>query len=128
MRDETTHESGHLRRLARLVFAIGPGRDRTAATSDGWLTLACGGGRVQAIDARDDPVTGRIVAEDTCWLFAVQDWRCRQPRRWRRQARRAWRAEARMLADKRTRLVAAAEGLSARRPPDRSFHAPKLPG
>jgi hypothetical protein len=81
-------------------------RPRTPSVDrEGWLLLASSGWYVRLSDVLDQPTTAVLAGEDTCWQFAVADWRDRRPRLWRLSARSAWRFEGRRLDTKRERLV-----------------------
>lgn len=131
MRDKTTYKKTRPGLMARIwhgVLLTEPKHATPPPSSDGWLTLASSGRAVQVIDARDDPLTSLLVTEDACWLFAVEDWRRRQPHRWQRAARRAWSSEAAALVAKRDRLTALTAQLPSRKPSDKPARTPKLPG
>ncbi len=79
--------------------------------------LAAADAWIPPIFGVDRPLVGALLAEDTCWCFARDDWRERRPAFWRRAPRRAWRDEGRQLEDKRTRLVEQAAELRLVRAP-----------
>lgn len=130
MHNKTTNRNDRPRLMRRIWRSLMLKTDDATppAIADGWLRLASSGCAVQVVDARDDPLTSTLVTEDTCWLFAVEDWRGRQPRWWQRAARRAWLDEAAVLVAKRDRLLEATRQLATRKPPDKSARPPKLPG
>lgn len=66
---------------------------------------------IPTIYGADRPLVGELLAEDTCWRFARDDWSDRRPPLWRRAERKAWRAEGRLLEEKRVRLAAQAAEL-----------------
>jgi len=86
------------------------------ATMRNWVRLASSGWYLFLDDVVADAGTQALIAEDSCWQFAVDDWRARRPHRWRFGARREWRAEERCLATEQARLIDASSPLRTLRP------------
>jgi hypothetical protein len=107
-----TFSTGH-RRSSRLRRRAGT---RSYASMHNWVRLSTSGWYLFLEDVLADDAMQDLVGADTCWQFAVGDWRRREPRRWAVAARRRWREEEADLAEQQARLVAATTPLRALRP------------
>lgn len=101
------------RRSCRL--RLHPG-SRSYASMANWVRLSSSGWFLFLDDVLANAATQDIVGADSCWQFAVDDWRRRKPHRWSHTAYRLWRAEEAELAVEQARLVAASTPLRTLRP------------
>jgi len=81
-----------------------------------WVRLSSTGWYLSLEDVLADPAMQDLLGADSCWQFAVDDWRRRRPHRWSWKAHRSWRGEEFELAAEQARLVAVSTPLRTLRP------------